>query len=149
MPSINWRTARAEIVTILTGVAITDPIAASILRVYAHPKTNVTDFPCVMIVGVSKGEPERSSGLRSREYTARLRLMIEDADLERQDDLIDSFEEAIIDAFDQNLTLNAKVSNLNGPLWLEPGPIDAGGQNRAGVDGLVRFTMDDSIVFAG
>lgn len=148
MPSINWLTARAEIATILTGVAITSPIAASIVRVYQHPKTNVTDFPSVMIVGVAKGEPERSSGLREREYTARIRLMVEDADLERQDELIDAFEEAIIDAFDANLTLNGKVSNLNGPQWLEPGPIEAGGLNRAGADGLMRFRMFDAPGFA-
>lgn len=149
MPSINWLLARTEIASILNGVAITSPIATSIKRVYEHPKINVTDFPCVMIIGVAKSEPQRSSGLRSREYTARLRLMVEDSDIDRADDLIDAFEEAITDAFDQNLTLNAKVSNLNGPQWLEPGPIDAGGQARQGVDGFVRFTMDDDVVFAG
>ena len=149
MPSINWLTARAEIASILTGVAITSPISETIHRVFETPQTMISDLPCVMIVGVAKSEPQRSSGLRQREYTARLRLIVQDADIQRAADIIDALQEAITDRFDINLTLNGKVSNLNGPQWLEAGPVDGGGQDRQGVDGFVRFSMDDDIVFAG
>lgn len=149
MPSINWLTARAEIAAILNGVAITSPIASSIQRVFETPPKYVSDFPCVMIVGTAKADPERSSGLREREYTARIRLLVRDADINRAADIIDAFQEAILDAFDQNLTLNSKVSNLNGPQWLEAGTLDAGGEDQWGSDAFVRFRMFDSPGFAG
>lgn len=149
MPTTNWLTARAEIASVLTGVAITSPISATILRVFETPPKQVSDFPCVIIVGASKADPIRSSGLRQRDYTARLRLIVNDADINRAADIIDAFEEAIIDAFDANLTLNGKVSNLNGPRWNEPGVVDAGGQDQWGADAFVVFSMDDSPTFAG
>lgn len=149
MPSINWLTARAEIASILNGVAITVPIASSIKRVYETPPKQASDEPYLIIIGTTKAEPQRSSGLRSREYTARIRLVVKDADINRAADIIDAFQEAIVDAFDQNLTLNGKVSNLNGPQWLEAGVVDAGGQDQWGCDCFVRFTMDDSPTFAG
>lgn len=149
MPSIAWLTARAEIATILTGVAISSPVAATIKRVYETPHKHVTDLPCVVVVGTAKPLIIRSSGLREREYVARLRLVIDDADLEQTADMIDAFEEAIIDAFDANLTLNGKVSNLNGPAWEEPETFDVGGQTRWGADALVSFRMFDDPGFAG
>lgn len=149
MPSINWLTARAEIATILSTVAITSPVASTIARVYETQPKQASDFPCVIIMGTAKGPPERSSGLRQRDYTARLRLLVQDADINRAADIIDAFQEAIVDAFDQNLTLNTKVSNLNGPEWEEPATLDAGGQNQQGADGFVTFRMLDNPGFAG
>lgn len=149
MPSISWRAARAEIAALLVNVAITDPDSQTIKRVYLTPHKTATDIPAVIIVGVAKGEPIRSSGLREREYTARLRLVVRDADIQRAADLIDAFQEAITDVFDQNLTLNGKVSNLNGPQWLEAGTVDIGGQEHTGCDALVRFRMFDDPGFAG
>lgn len=149
MPSTNWLTARAEIAAILNGVSITAPVSQSILRVYETPPKAAPDFPCIIIVGTSKADPVRSSSLREREYTARIRLLVRDADVNRAADIIDAFEEAIIDAFDQNLTLNGKVANLNGPQWLEPGTLDAGGQDQWGADAFVRFRMFDDPGFAG
>lgn len=148
MPSINWLTARAEIAAILTGVAVTAPIAETIRRVFEVPPKLASDFPCVAIMGVSKGEPQRAMALREREYTARLRLIIQDADLNRAADLIDAFQEAITDAFDQNVTLNGKVSLLHGPQWQEAETLDIGGQSQWGADAFVRFVMVDDIVFA-
>jgi len=148
MPSINWLTARAEIATILTGVAITSPISASIQRVFQTPPKQLSDFPCVVIVGVQKGEPQRTAAIREREYTARLRLIVRDADLDRAADILDAFQEAIIDRFDINVTLNGKVSLVHGPLWQEAGTFEAGGQEHPAADGLVRFLMTDDPVFA-
>lgn len=149
MPSINWLTARAEIANILTGVAITAPLAQSIKRVYETPPKQASDEPYIIIIGTAKADPVRSSGLREREYTARLRLVVKDADINRAADIIDAFQEAIIDAFDQNLSLNGKVSNLNGPQWLEAGVVDAGGQDQWGCDCFVRFRMFDDVAFQG
>jgi len=147
--SINWLAARAEIAAILSGVSITAPVAASILRVFETPPKQASDLPCVIIVGVSKLAPVRSSGLREREYVARLRLIVQDADINRTADMLDAFEEAIIDAFDKNLTLNGKVSNLGGPSWNEPDTLDAGGQSQWGADAFVTFRMFDDPGFAG
>lgn len=148
MPSINWLIARAEIATILTGVAITTPLAQSIARVYETPPKIAPDFPCIIIVGTAKGEPERSADIRTREYTSRIRLLVKDADVNRAADIIDAFEEAIVDRFDINLTMNGKVSNLHGPSWLEPGTLDSGGQDQWGADAFVRFVMVDNPGFA-
>lgn len=146
--TLNWLTARAEIAAILTGVAITSPINETIHRVYETPPKQASDYPCVIIIGTAKAAPERAMALRDREYTARLRLVVQDADINRAADIIDALQEAIIDAFDQNVTLNGNVSNLIGPSWLEPGMIDAGGQDQFGADAFVRFFMTDAVTFA-
>lgn len=149
MPSTNWLTARAEIATLLVTANITAPVASTIARVYETQPKQATDFPCVIIMGAAKRAPQRSSGLRQREYIAHIRLLVQDADVNRAADIIDAFQEAIIDVFDQNLTLNGKVSNLNGPEWEEPTTLDAGGQTQPGSDGFVTFYMDDIPGFAG
>lgn len=148
MPTTNWLTARAEIASILNGVAVAAPIATSLVRVFETPPKQVSDFPCVIIIGTAKAEPERAMAIRDRNYTARLRLIVQDADINRAADIIDALQEAIIDAFDANLTLNGKVSNLTGPQWLEAGVVDAGGQDQWGCDAFVRFLMTDSPTFA-
>lgn len=148
MPSLSWLTARAEIAATLTGIAITSPLVQTIQRVYETPPKQVSDFPCLIIMGTAKDPPERSSGLRQRDYTARIRLIVEDADLDRAADIIDAFEEAMIVAFDGNLTLNGAVSNLIGPSFLEPGFVDVGGQEHRGVDAFVRFRMLDAPGFS-
>ncbi len=147
MPAVSWRTARAEIATILTGVAITDPITTSILRVFQTEPKQVSDFPCVVVLGTEKS-PARSSGLRQREMTAHLRLAVQDADQNRAADIIDALQDAITDAFDANLTLNGKASNVNGPYWELPGVVAVGGQEQFGADCTVRITLYDDPVFA-
>jgi len=147
MPTTSWRTARAEIATILTGLPITDPIAATILRVFQTPPAKASDFPCVIILGAVKGV-DRSSSLRRRQYTAHLRLVVVDADLDRAADLLDAFQDAIIDAFDANVTLNQKVTNVVGPNWELPAASDVGGQRQQAVDGTVELTIYDDPAFA-
>jgi hypothetical protein len=149
MPALSWLLARDEIVSILTGVAITDPAAVTLAKVYENHRNQITDFPCVIIMGASKPDPVRSSGLREREVVVRLRLVMRDADLHRTEAMLDAFEEAITTVLDNNLSLNGKVSNLNGPAWEEADTLDVGGQSRAGADALVTFRMLDDPGFAG
>jgi hypothetical protein len=149
MTALSWLLARDEIVSVLTGTAITDPVAKTLARVYENHRQSITDFPCVVIMGASKPEPMRSSGLRDREVIVRLRLAVEDADVHRSESIIDAFQEAINTKFDEALTLNGKVSNLNGPAWEEADALDVGGQTRSGSDGLVRFQMLDDPTFDG
>lgn len=148
MPALSWASARAEIAAILNGLAIGTPVAQALLRVYETPPKLAADFPCVVIMGIAKGEPQRAALIREREYTCRLRLLVQDADINRAADIIDAFQEAILVAFDGNLTLNGKVSNLHGPQWQEAETLDVGGQTQQASDGFVRFVMVDNVTFA-
>ena len=151
MATLSWLTARAEIATIITGVAITAPVSATILKVFETQPAEVPgDMPCVIILGAEKSL-DRSSALRRREYIAHLRLVVEDADLGRAADILDAFQEAINDRFDANVTLNGKVTGLVGPDWELPDAAtqsDVGGQSRQAVDGKVTFFMYDDPAFA-
>lgn len=149
MPSLNWLIARAEIKAVLENLSITNPIASTIQRVFESPPAQLSDFPCIMIVGTMKAEPDRSAMLQDRDYIAKIRLFVEDADIDRAYLIIDAFQEAILDAFNSNLQLNGKVTNLHGPSWDFPGFLDAGGREVRGAEGLVRFSMADSPAFAG
>lgn len=148
MPALSWLVARAAIAEMLRPVAIIFPTGITIERVFETPPKQVSDFPCIIIMGVAKAPPVRSSGLRERDYTARLRVAVDDADIHRSADILDSFTEAIIDAFDANLTVDGTVSNLIGPEWEEAQLLDAGGQNVRAVDGFVQFRMFDSPGFS-
>lgn len=143
MPSVSWLTARAEIASILTNLAITAPIAATIQSVFETPPAKVADDYCIVIMGTAKAV-ERSNGLRIRTYAAKIRLMVFDADLPRSADIIDGFTEAITSAFDDNLTLNGKVNNLQGPTWNEPGVVMVGAIEYSGCDGVVTFYLNDA-----
>lgn len=149
MAAVSWLLARDEIVSILTGLAITDPAAATLAKVYENHRNQITDFPCVIIMGAAKPDPVRSSALRDRSIEVRLRLVMRDADLHRTEAMLDAFQEAITTAFDGNLALNGRVSNLNGPAWQEADTLDVGGQSRSVSDAIVTFQIVDDPGFAG
>lgn len=149
MAALSWRTARARIAVLLKGVAITSPATASILRVFETPPAQVSDFPCIIILGAEKAIDRSTT--RRREYVAHLRLVVRDADLNRAADLLDAFQEAIDDTFDANLTIGQRITNLVGPEWgLPDAPTggDVGGQIQQAADARLTITFYDDPAFA-
>jgi len=125
----TWSAARDAIAAILDSVAITVPVATSIKRVYTYRTGAETEFPCVVISSPPAKRVERGpGGYRAKTYDVDLHLMVRDAEIARAADILDAFEEAIIDAFDNAVALNFAASGymlLSGPDWIavgEPAP---------------------------
>lgn len=146
----SWSTARTAIASIIEAVSITTPIAESIKKVFQTQPANIADFPCVIIMGAAK-RVTRPPSLRSKYYDVRVRLVIRGADLARSADVIDAFEEAIIDAFDNAVKFNLAGENyllMEGPNWEEPGMFDIGGQAHSGADAILSIKLQDAKAFA-
>lgn len=120
----GWPLAWNAIATVLRGISITDPISASIIKVYPYRNQTETDFPCVVMPNPPGKTWRRGpGGFRERFYVVPLELLVTDADAERAAQILDSFEEAIGDAFDAAVSLGVGAGSIHiveGPNW-EPG----------------------------
>jgi hypothetical protein len=141
----DWLTARTAIAGILADVTITTPIKASVRRVYESQHANPVDFPCFQIYDVPRRTVRPPGGSREKLYDIRLRFMVNDADLDRADAIIDAFEEAAITAFDTRITLGlgGGYSVVEGPNWEEKATFDD--TTKRGVMGLLVVKLKDPI----
>lgn len=118
---MSWNTARAQLVTLLGSVAITSPVTASIKRVYPYRPGNQADFPCIVLRNPpGKALIGRGGATRKMRYDVPIEVYVRDADLERAGEILDAFEEAIVDVLDVNVTLDLGngVVVQSGPDWL-------------------------------
>lgn len=132
----GWQLARNAIATILTGLSITEPISASIKAVYQYRDITETDFPCVVMPNPPGKRIARGpSGYRDKLYVVELQVLAKDADVEREAQILDSLEEAIIDAFDQAVTLGlfSGFSIVEGPNWEPAGRTALQDNSTAGI----------------
>lgn len=116
----GWPLARNAIATVLMGVSITDPINTSIKAIYQYRDDTETDFPCVVLANPPGKRITRGpSGYRDKLYVVEIQLLAKDADADREAHILDAFEEVIIDAFDNAVTLGlfSGFSIVEGPNW--------------------------------
>ncbi len=116
----GWFLARNAIATVLSGVTISDPISDSIKAVYQYRDQTETDFPCVVMPSPPGKRTTRGpSGYKDRLLVVELQLLAKDADVDREAHILDAFEEAIDDAFDNAVTLGlfSGFSIVEGPNW--------------------------------
>ena len=118
-----WADARARIKTVLEGVSITQgsdsPITQSLARVYEFPPETVQDLPCCVMNGATLIS-ERRVSLRHKVYEEAIDLMLIDEGQTRAVELVEAYREAILDAFDADITLNGNASNIDGPQFGRP-----------------------------
>lgn len=149
----GWFPARDAIAAILLGVSITDPITDNIKLVYAYRDHGEADFPCVVMPNPPGKRVERGpSGYRSKVYVVEMQLLVQDADGDRQANILDAFEEAIIDAFDNAITLGlfAGYSVVSGPEWEPGGTTTVKDSSTAGIAvGRLTIKMLDGKNFIG
>ena len=142
-----WRDARREIKNLLETVSITSPVKQAINRVYETPPETVQDLPCFIIYPPALAV-ERSSSLRIKRYTVRLRLLVSDADLDRAADLVDAYREAAIDVFDGDLTLNHTCTQIVGPAVEEAASFAYAGRDYTGLDCLLTVEIKEARAFS-
>jgi len=135
-----WADAKARIVEVLEGVSITDP-ESEIVRVYPNPPGTVQDVPCFIIYPPALTVVRQSSSLRKKVYTIRLRLLVTDADLATASALVDAYREAVVDAFDADLTLNFTASIIDGPNMEEAASFTYGQRQFTGMDCILGITL--------
>ena len=144
---MTWRLARTRIAAILAAIEITDPTDANILRVYETPPATVEDAPCFIIYPPALKTERAGGGLRIKTYTVRMRCLVADEAVDRAADLVDAFREAVVDAFDVDLTLAGTVTHIVGPDveeargWLF-------GREFVGMDFLLTVTVKEPRAFA-
>jgi hypothetical protein len=133
----------------MTGVSITSPIAASIVRVYQTPPRSVDDTPSVIIVDAAR-RVLRGNGKREKRYDVRLRLVVRDADRSRGFEIADAFEEALINTFDGavRLGLSDNYHVIEGPNWEEKfDQMPDSGKPDYTVDGTLVLALFDAKAF--
>lgn len=149
----GWPLARNAIATVLRTVAITDPISTSIKAVYQYRHDTETDFPCVVMPNPPGKRIQRGpSGYRDKLYVVELQLLAKDADPEREAQILDVLEEAIIAAFDGAVTLGlfAGFHVVNGPDWEPAGRTQLQDSSVAGIaSGTLTLKMLDATNFIG
>lgn len=117
--------ARAELVTLLEGVSITTPIDQSISRVYPYPAKTYQDLPA-LVLGPSPLRPRYAVSLVHKEREIPIELLLIDADQARAVELVEAYQDAILDVLMANLTLNGNAANVPPPDFSagEPGDIN-------------------------
>lgn len=149
----TWNAARDALATKLAAVTITSPISASIKKVYKYRPDGETDFPCVVLASPPAKRVERGpSGLRDKYYDVTMQLLVRDADVDRAAEILDAFEEAIIDAIDDAVTLGlfSGYHVTRGPDWDAAGYVALSDSTLAtAATGVLSLRMKDAKNFIG
>ena len=143
-----WSDALARVKTVLEAVEITSPVEKKIKRVYDFPPSTVQDTPAFVLFPPAC-TVERLPGLhREKVYTLRMRLLVHDTDVERGAAIVDAYREAVLDAFDSELTLNGEATAIEGPSIEEPGVFDYAGRDYLGMDCILTVEIHDQRTFS-
>lgn len=149
----TWVSARDAMATLLGAVTITVPLSASIKAVYKYRDQIETDFPCVVMPNPPGKRVERGpSGYRVKLYDVVFQILARDSDMNRGAEILDAFEEAIIDAFDSSVTLGlfAGYHVVSGPNFEPAGMTTLEDASEAALaSGTVTLKMVDAKNFIG
>lgn len=144
-----WRDARGEIKTVLASVNITAPIVKAIAKVYETPPDSIEDDPCFVIYPPAIQEVIRAVSLRIKRYRVRLQLLLQDENKDRASDMVDSFREALVDAFDTKLTLVGKATQVTGPEVEEAAGFQYANETFTGFNAFLTVEIKEGVSFAG
>ena len=103
-----------RIATVQGGLAISDPIAVSVARVYKLPPPEThkyNSFPC-FVNSVRLLPLVYASSLLRRTYEVRMQLLVKDNDFGRGCEIALAFEEELIRAFASDITLENHCTNI-------------------------------------
>jgi len=140
-----WADAKARIVAVLETLEITD---SEINRVYPNPPGTIGDVPCVIVYPPAV-TVDRANSVRTKHYTVRLRLLLTDADLAQAAALVDAYREALIDLFDDELTLSTTATAIEGPTVEEASSFTYGAKAYTGFDALLTVHIEEGKAFSG
>lgn len=130
------------------GVAHADTSNRGIRRVYLNPPPTIQDWPCAIIYPPSLPEIRRGSGLREKDYRCKLRLIMTDEDADVASELVDTFREIVVDAFDVDVTLGGRVTQAYIESIEEMDTFNYGNKPFIGMESFLRMEMKESFAFA-
>ena len=136
-----WGDIRAGLAKIFGDVSIEEPSAQKIIKVYKTPPSKVMDWPCVVFYPPAADVVGREFSGREVHYTARCRVLVKDADIDVAADAVDSFREAILDAFDSATKIRDATdgARLIGQVCEEAAAFAYGGVNFTGFDCILTI----------
>jgi hypothetical protein len=135
-----WADAKARIVEVLETLAITEPEAQTIKRVYPNLPGTIGDVPCVVVYPPADETEWPSSSLCRDTYTVRLRLLLTDADLATACALVDAYREALKAIIRTDLTLNL-TSNVLKMNVEEASSFSYGNRQFTGMDAFLTVIL--------
>ena len=136
---MSYDSARTALSTALAAVAIADPAALTITKVYADPPASPQDFPCFVLYGSRGTEEHNFGGTTAREtHTERVRFLVEDEDLERSAAIVRAFRMATLAALRVQGGLGG-AATVQSVTWEEPAGFNYAGSHRTGQDYLITF----------
>lgn len=111
---MTWAGAKAAIVDVLDGLAITSPVNLTIKRVYDVPPGTVQDWPA-FIIDLPEVDNTVMPGMRWRNYRVPLLMIASDQDMTQAAGIVDAFREVLIPAFDAAVSLSGHATMC----WVE------------------------------
>ncbi|MDR7534659.1 MAG: hypothetical protein QN162_15165 [Armatimonadota bacterium] len=144
---MTWPEARAEIVRLLSGLSIAEPVPLSLRRVHEYPPESLQELPCA-VMEIAGRQRLRSPSRRETVYTARWWIVARDERSAPAGAVLDAFSEAVLDAFDGAVALGGKATRVEGPV-VEPGSaLIWGGQTYPAQRYELRVHLIESAAFA-
>ena len=106
------RAALDRLVVVESALAITAPVKANVKKAYkTYPKKGTAlSAPCMMN-GWTLRQHDRFVALREQRLTISIQLFADDADTDRAADIAAAFYEVLVDALDDDVTLNGNVTD--------------------------------------
>ncbi len=148
---MDIRSALDRIVVVQGGLAITDPITASVQKAWKYVpsrRATLADTPAFTnswrLVSTESG-----NSLFRRQYTVNMQLFVNDADTDRAADIASSFEQALHVAFNADKRLENTVTRqtiYGGDPTLAL--LEYAKKTYVGLDLFMDIWMNDDVTFA-
>lgn len=104
---------RSAVVTVLRSVTISSPTSMQLKRVYEMPPETLQEFPCAVLYPA--GAQRERDGTRRTAWTLRWHVVAIDQRTFSAAQILEAFAEAILDAFDNAVTLHQAAWIISGP----------------------------------
>lgn len=147
---MNIRDALTKLVLLQAALTITSPVTSTIKRAYKLPppsQIKLTEFPCFINSVELLPTDFKGSGQMKRVYVVRQQLFIHDSDFDQGCDIALAFEEKLVTAITQHLSLNQTatiVFDIRGQL----ARLEWAGEGYPGLDYYASLRMTEFRTFA-
>jgi hypothetical protein len=127
-----------------TGTAHESTSTRGIKVVYDNPPSKIADWPCFVIFPPALEIPNRLSAGREKEYRVRLLLIGSDEELASIAGWIDAMREEVVDAFDDNVTLDGGATQAYISDVAAAAGFEYGGVTFSGIEHFLRVELKET-----
>ena len=139
-----WPAIRDAVQAVLETVAITEPVAQTIVRVYEWPTETVAEHPAILMYPAGVTVERHAGQHRILHYALPLELVVHDEDQATANHIVESYRDALVNAFDTELKLGGEVTMVNGPDVQAATARTYGRTNFVGFDALLVLTVSEA-----